>query len=374
MQPVAFQADYSKLENTLFTRSRLRQLNCVLIGAGALGNEVARLLGLLGPARVVVVDPDVVEPTNLPRSQFFWEDDAIGRNKAKVLTDIAAKRFPETEWTAIGAEIADVGYGRISNAALFFSCVDSDLARLEIAYISSKLGIPVADAGLGRQNHSRGRVSYFPGTPEGACFGCILPRKRRRELLELWHATVYHCAPPNRFEEVLTSTPTMAAAIGAMQVELGLQALFHGKNGAGSQSHTLEVKLQPVPRMDEFTTPVNSGCPFHDRGRQVLRSLPRPDLTIDELIKTNEADCLMLDWPICTEAKCMACRTTWPPMLRLAAFRRRGVCPACASANILELQVIRAIELGSTWAGLDAATLGLPPDHLYTLQLQRPAL
>jgi molybdopterin-synthase adenylyltransferase len=125
----ASNVDYSKLSQTPFNSKLLRELAVIVVGAGALGNEVARILGLLGTGRVTVVDPDIVEASNLPRSTFFWDKDSAGQNKAKVLTKIASAWFTDTTWYAIPVEIADVGFQKIKASDLIFSCVDSDLAR-----------------------------------------------------------------------------------------------------------------------------------------------------------------------------------------------------------------------------------------------------
>jgi hypothetical protein len=362
----AAEADYSRLEETPFSRDHLQHLSCVVVGAGALGNEVARILGLLGTFKVTVVDPDVVEATNLPRSIFFWGENAGGRNKASALAEAAAKIFPETSWAAMPCEIADVGFQCLRDAALLFSCVDSDLARLEIAYISQKLRIPTADAGLGRQNYSHGRVTYFPGVANQACYGCMLSPRKRRELLELWQATLHPCNPANEdVENRLISTPTMAGIVAGIQVELGLRSLFQTPSPPTS-CRSLEIQIHPARRMEDFAVPVGTDCPFH-QGEADLKALPHPDATFEELLDTASAETVQLDWPICVEAKCMDCRKPWSPMQRLAALRRRGSCPNCGARKIFELHTLKAITRGSPWVHKTPSALQLPADHLYSV-------
>ncbi len=332
-----------------------------------MGNEVARILGLLGTSKVTVVDPDVVEATNLPRSIFFWGEKAIGRSKASCLADAAAGIFPETCWAAVPCEIADVGFQRLQDAALLFSCVDSDLARLEIAYISQKLQMPTADGGLGRQNYSHGRVTYFPGAPNQACYGCMLSPRRRRELLELWQATLHPCSlPDDDLENELISTPTMAGVVGGIQVEVGLRNLFQAKQGHSESSRSLDIQIHPARRMEDFAIPVSSDCPFHQQ-EMCLKTLPHPDATFAELLDAARADTVLLDWPICVEAKCMACGKLWSPMQRLAVLRRRGCCPVCGTRKTLEVQTIRAIGRDSSWLRATPSALQLPADHLYSV-------
>jgi hypothetical protein len=228
----------------------------------------------------------------------------------------------------------------------------------------------MVDGGLGGQNHSHGRVTYFPGIARTACYGCMLSPRTRRELLELWRATLRPCSPEvGPGEGNLASTPTMAAIVGAIQVDFGLRNFFGIREGTPPKTTTLEVRLGPEHWMSEFTTPASDCCPFHKWGEQTLRPLPRPECTIDEFLNHTAAECLVLDWPICVEAECLVCRNRWSPMLRLAALRRRGSCPVCGSKSFLELQTIRDIARGSTWAGRRASALGLPLDHLHTLQV-----
>lgn len=362
-------ADYSRLAGTPFSSNRLRHLTVVVVGAGALGNEVARILGMLGARQVNIVDPDRVQTSNLPRSVFFWHHRAIGQNKATSLVEVARSWFPDTDWTAFPMEIADVGFQKIASADLIFSCVDSDLARLEIAYISTKLGVPVMDAGLGRQNFAHGRVTYFPGRKDSACYGCLLGPRKRRELLELWHATLRPCTPTAETGDQLVSTPTMASVVAALQVEDGLRNVFEQRETTSVKSHTLEIRLDPERWLGEFTTSVSADCPFHEPTRSKLIPLPHPQSTIRELLDSAASDHLLLDWPLCMEAKCLVCEHKWQPRLRLAAFRRYGSCPSCGSKTILEVETIRSMGRDSVLLDLPASALQLPVDHLYTVCL-----
>ena len=361
--------DYSRLEQTAFAQACVGDLEAVVVGAGALGNEAVKALGLLGVKRVLVVDPDVVEPSNLTRSVLFRKADYVGCNKAEALVRAAAPLFPDTEFSAVATEIADAGFGRLANASLLFSCVDSDLSRLEIAYISTRLDLPVVDAGLGTPNYAHGRVSWFPGKC-GACFGCKLTPRRRRELLTNWDATARSCSQAAE-EGQRSSTPTMAAIIGSSQVELGLRWRIENQK----ESVTFEISLDGAPRCDFFRTPVTPSCPFHESSGDVLVS-PPVDCTLGELLDSVKAPAgaepfLVLDWPICCRSCCSDCAFEWAPLQRAAVVRRRAVCPSCGSRSILEQESIRVIGRNSPWAKATPAALGLPADHLYTVRFHR---
>src|SRR3954462_8103534 len=65
-------------------QDRLRSATVIVVGAGALGNELVKHLALAGVGRVVVADFDHIENSNLARCVFFRESDD-GRPKAEVL-------------------------------------------------------------------------------------------------------------------------------------------------------------------------------------------------------------------------------------------------------------------------------------------------
>ncbi len=320
-----------------------------MVGIGALGSEVVKTLGLLGPARVLVVDPDTVEPSNLSRS-IFYDATMFGQPKTECLLRVIRQRFPDTEWDAFRGEVADIGWGRLTAMDLIFGCVDRDSARLEMARISTGLGIPVCDGGLGI---SRGRVSYFPGA-SGACFGCRLSASRRRELLSEWRSDAYPClmtAP----ESSRASTPATGAITAGLQVELGLRALVEHR----SQSFTTDVLLECDPRCETVRIVQSESCPFHRKRDSPLISVAD---TFAEALPENGA--LSWEWPVCTRARCRACGHEWPPMVRKARVRN---CPVCKSGSILLLECLNQVDSASKWSTMTPEEIGLPAHHLYTI-------
>lgn len=357
-------SDYSRLEQTLFARSKVRNLRAIVVGAGALGNEAVKALGLLGAGSVLVVDPGRVEPSDLTRSVFFRDTDCVGGNKAASLIQAAQRWFPDTSFAALESEIADVGYGSLLGGSILFSCVDSDLARLEIASVAISTSLPVCDAGLGTPNYSHGRISWFAGA--GACFGCKLTARKRRELLAFWDATIRPCrdlASP----QLAPSTPTMAAITGSLQVELGLRWLTQNL----AESTTFEISLDGQPRSSTFRTPRSKSCPLHDRQDVPRYALPRPDATFNDLFQSVAGSrWVMLDWPVSVRVRCLECRREWAPMRRAAVVRRSWVCPSCESRSMLEQESIRMVERDSEWSRLAPSALGLPENHRYWMRFE----
>ena len=360
--------DYARLENTAFPKRRMDALTAVVVGAGALGNEVVRTLSLIGAGRIIVVDPDTVEPSNLTRSVFFSYYNSAGRNKAVVLSEVCGRLFPNTRFEGLPVEIADVGFQDLKQADLVFSCVDSDLARLEIAYAATKLDLPVADAGLAADNHSQGRVSWFGGR-RAACFSCMLSRQARREILAFNAVAARSCwtASAGAGDEGVPSTPMMAAVVAGAQVDLGLRALLDGRR---EESWTLDIALDPLPGVGRFAVPRSVSCPFHERIHQLVEAPGDARATVWQLLESvgGNDPVLVLDWPVCASARCSDCGHQWAPRRRLALFRRAPQCPGCGGANVKEEETVRSLTRHSSWASASLEWLGLPPRHLYTVR------
>jgi adenylyltransferase/sulfurtransferase len=278
--------------------------------------------------------------------------------------------FPDTAWSAWPTEIADVGCQAIAATDVLFCCVDTDLARFEVAVLAKQLDVLVVDGGLGLHDYSFGRVSIFPACRTAACYGCLLSPRRRREILETWHATVRSCMDAAPEHVSSASTPTMAAVVAAMQVELGLRRFRESTESGAGKATSVEVRLHPQRRIEEYATGVSVDCPIHDDPVGAFHPMPGPRATFGDLLENAGAQAVVLTWPICLKARCLSCAGEWTPNVRLAALRRRGRCPQCQSTAILELETLRVIACGSEWAHATPADLGMPADHLYLLRVE----
>jgi hypothetical protein len=357
---------YSRIAGTFLSQERVSKMRFVVVGAGALGNEAVKALGLLGAGSVLIIDPDSIELSNLSRSIFFRRQHS-GMPKAETLARVLAETFPLTKWDYCNFEIADVGLGRLTDADLLFSCVDNDLARVEIAWAGLRLDLPVSDAGLSGPDYWRGRVSFFGGR-QSACFCCKLSPDRRREALTTAQARGNSCWAENHVL-VLPSTPTMAAIFGALQVDFGLRCLLELQDFTQPfASPTIEIRLDQHAGLSRFITPISPECPLHTAAEQRSAALPHDQTTPRELLDLQAATVIDLDWPICVAAQCTKCGRRWQPMRRVGWLRRYGLCPDCGSRNILENENIAGFDRLSAWADVPMIHLGLPGNHLYAVR------
>lgn len=106
-------------------QQRLRQAHALVIGAGALGCPVLQYLAGAGLGRLTLVDPDVVDRSNLHRQPLYGED-GVGRPKAKVACEVLRNLNPEVALRPL-AERLDPGNvdALIADADVVLDCADS---------------------------------------------------------------------------------------------------------------------------------------------------------------------------------------------------------------------------------------------------------
>lgn len=235
-------------------QDRLRSARVLVIGAGALGNEVLKNFALLGVGDVVVADLDRVEASNLTRSVLFSAADT-GRPKAEVAAARMRAMCPDTQATAlVGNVLADVGLGWFRRADVVIGALDNREARVFVNQACSRLGRPWFDGGIEVLN---GIVRGFhpPHTP---CYECTMTAadwsvlNQRRSCSMLARQALAARGTP--------TTPTTGSVIGAMQAQEAIK-LLHGLEhlrgagwifeGLGHASYRCEYQQLP-------------DCPWHE--------------------------------------------------------------------------------------------------------------
>lgn len=327
-----------------------------VVGAGALGNELFRMLGLQGAAEVLLIDPDIVEASNLAKCAFFRLPGAAGRPKAEVLAEAGKTMFPETRWIPIAREIADVGWGLLRACGLIFSGVDRDSARLELARISTRLGVPVCDGGMSTSGAAAGRASWFPGR-EAACFCCRLTARTRREYLQTWSSAAHPCHVPQE-PGGWSATPALAAVTAALQVHYGFEWLRRGE----PEARSVEFRFDAPLRLEEVRIPLDESCPFHTEPPPLV---PVSGPLTNALRPGQE---IAWEWPLCLRARCLDCGAEFEPRLRVTRFRRESACPRCGGRRLLELDNRNRVACGDPLGQRTPEDLGLPSEHLYSIR------
>ena len=123
---------YKRITELGWQRPILQNATVMVVGAGALGNEVLKNLALLGIGNVLVVDMDTIEDHNLTRTVLFRTAD-IGKHKAEVATkrvreideNVKIRSFVNTVQTVFGM-------GVYKDCDIVFGCLDNIQARIDL--------------------------------------------------------------------------------------------------------------------------------------------------------------------------------------------------------------------------------------------------
>lgn len=74
---------------------RVEKANVLIVGCGGIGSLVAVQVAGAGVGGLTLIDPDVIEESNLNR-QFFWSHDTVGKYKAETLQALISSRYKTT--------------------------------------------------------------------------------------------------------------------------------------------------------------------------------------------------------------------------------------------------------------------------------------
>lgn len=169
---------------------RLRALRIAIIGLGGTGSVVAQQLAHLGVGSFLLIDPDVVERTNLNRVVGATPAD-VGRSKVQVAQRMINAINPDAQVDARQGDVRDGETARLLvDADAFVACTDSHGSRAVLSQIAYQYLVAGLDIGVAIHvdgsgvSHISGRVQMLaPGLPCLACCGVLDPEAVRRDLL-----------------------------------------------------------------------------------------------------------------------------------------------------------------------------------------------
>lgn len=350
---------------TWWDQDRLRSSRVLVVGAGALGNEIVKNLTLLGIGSIVVIDMDTVENSNLARCVFFREGDE-GRLKAEVVAEAAHRMNPDVQITPVVGDVRTAfGLGAYRDFDLVIGGLDNREARLHVNRSCWKTATPWIDGAIeGLMGVMR---VFIPG--ESACYECTLSEADFKIL-----AQRRACSLLSRDEMLAGKVPTTitsASVIAGMQAQEAVKLLhrdaltydFAGKgvafNGMTHDSYTVTYAESP-------------NCLSHDTYGASEWQAITGDETLGGLLAMGGLTLggeVVLDFEhdVVLSLQCAQCESSESVMQPLDAVSAgRGVCPECGSERIPTIVHSVDANTDAVLLGARPADLGLPPADVIT--------
>jgi adenylyltransferase/sulfurtransferase len=338
----------------------VRKATVLVVGAGALGNEVLKNLALMGIGNIIIADFDTIEDANLSRSVLFRSQDR-GRRKVEVAAERVQELNPDVNVKAWHGDINyELGLGVFRHVDAIIGCLDNREARLSINRFSWAINKPWVDGAI---QELMGIVRIFwPG--RGACYECTLT-DLDYQLINLR----YSCpllARENILQGKVPTTPTSASIVAAFQTQEALKLI-----------HDMEV--QPGHAMmingltnDVYVTqyPEKEFCMSHATIKPIIE-LPQATAahtTVAELLDLarehlDEGAVLEFDTELVVRMVCSDCGQEEPVFRRMARlYEDTAVCPNCGERREMELthRITGEEEwLPRTLADIDVAPLSI---------------
>ncbi len=340
-------------------RDKVRAAKVMVVGAGALGNEVIKNLTLMGIGHIYVVDFDKVELANLSRSILFREKDS-GREKAQLAAARAKEINPDVKVQYLHGDVThDIGLGVFRRMDVIIGCLDNREARLAVNRFAYWMNKPWVDGAI---QELLGLVRVFvPG--DGACFECTLTEQARRDL-----ALRYSCpllARQNILLGKVPTTPTIASIIGAMQSQEALKLI-----------HSMPVEPGKVTHFNGYTNHMHTtaylaeeDCESHWIYGEITETPLRAEsTTLGEMLDVVFADLgqdavLELDEELVLSLNCLACNTSEPVLKPMSDVSfEAGHCPTCGEMR--EVNMTHTIRGDEDFLDRSLASVGVPSLHV----------
>lgn len=316
-------------------QEKLSNAVIMVVGAGAIGNELIKNLTLLGIGKILIYDMDLIENTNLTRSVLYRAKD-VGRYKAEVAAERAREINPDVHAKAFAQNIIDdVGLGVFRRMDVVLGGLDNREARLAINQSCYKVNRPWIDGAIEALN-GFARV-FVP--KQGACYECTMTEtdwmlvNKRKSCALLTHEQMN--------EGKIPTTPTSSSVIAGIQVQEMLKLLhadrglptLAGKgyvfNGLTHDSYVVEYQKKP-------------DCMSHDIYEEIIEKQWAAKTTsiktaLEEIKRElGQRAVIDLDRDIAIKAACPcgAEKELFTPVHRLKGDML--ICPACGRQMTFE--------------------------------------
>ncbi|MDB5711508.1 MAG: molybdopterin biosynthesis protein MoeB [Sphingomonas bacterium] len=220
---------------------KLRAATVAVIGAGGIGSPAIQYLAAAGVGRLILIDDDRVDLSNLQRQTLFGEAD-IGKIKVAAAEEAIERLNPHVHLTKFAQRI-DAANARalLAGADVVLDGCDNFVTRLAVADAAFALRIPLVSAAVGQFD---GQLAVYRGwEADKPCYRCLVG------------------ADPDRAEANCAEAGVMGAMTGVMGSLAALETIRaivpFGEDPAGK----LLLADALAFRFRTISLPKDPGCP-----------------------------------------------------------------------------------------------------------------
>lgn len=350
-----------------FDIKRVHAARILVVGAGAIGNEVLKNLALLGLGNIYILDRDSIEMSNLSRSILFRAADA-GQPKAPTAARAISEINPNVAaWGQVGDFRFDIGLGTLRRMDVIIGCLDNDETRFLLNRACRKVSRPWIEAGI---EVLTGHVQVF-GSSEGPCYECSFSNADYQRLPQTLPCSLL--AERNVRAGRIPTTPTIASIVAGVMAQEALKLLdvdrWHGRTLIGRyfsfDGRVGDVGIDYLPERD--------ACPAHSAlDPDLIVELPNATAkrtTVAQLLEEARARLgptatLQLNFELAVEMKCPKCGRVKHLHVPLAKISRGQLTCECEWKCNYESDLIITHTIGGNFSGCMDTLLELTLDKI----------
>jgi molybdopterin/thiamine biosynthesis adenylyltransferase len=345
-------------------QKKLQSARVLVVGAGALGNEILKNLVLLGFERIVVVDLDKIEESNLSRTILYRSGD-VGSYKAEAAARSVLTLAPNVKVKPLVANVVqDCGLGIFAWSDVIIAGLDNREARLWINRCAWKMNRPWIDGAIEGIN-GVARVFVAGAAP---CYECTLGEADWK-LLEQRMSCNLLLREANTEGKVAT-TPTISSVIAGIEVQEAVK-LLHGMPTLAGSGFVFEGLNHSSYKVDYTANP---DCMSHFTYENVTE-LPRnsSEWTLEDLrlrgVEDLGAAGVVVEFSrdIVHRLKCPQCGTKEEIFAPVGSIQyERGRCPRDGQMRVVK--TIHSYDGREDFGKRSLDQLGLPLFDVFTVR------
>lgn len=356
-----------------WSQSLLSSAKVVVVGAGALGNEVVKNLALIGIGNILVLDTDTIESSNLARCVFFRPGDE-GQPKASVLARRARDLNPDIRIDGIVSDIRSFGTGLAVRADVLVGALDNREARLYCNRLAARTGSAWIDGAI---EALTGVARVF--TPPEPCYECTLSDTDWEILAHRQSCRLL--SRDDLLEGKVPTTATTSSVVAGVQAQEVVK-LLHGAregvrplsgamffDGANNDAYPLAYSYNPECMAHHRFNPCATLEPGNDgfcsvTAEQVARKA-WPEMQgseqVPELLTVDFADDHVVGWN-CTH--CDQHEDDHRPAVLITWGD--ATCPTCKSVR--QPEFLTSLDVPGPFSGRTMTDLGVRHDEILAVR------